>query len=171
MHTSKLKRFWHQLSFFITTLSADANCKFMQLVDLLISCCVIYVYTGYQTRKCLHTGINMGVLKYFDPWVMFWSGRMGNILSPGVNFESKKVMNYFKSLYQIDLNILKHFEQKNQTIKFVNKMFQYLHIVYYWHAPLQPLSKNRFYFFFSSSDKQIFHHLLGCCSIGIYSAL
>ena len=132
--------------------------------------CYLCIHRISNKKMSTHRN-QYGSIEIFWPLghVLVWA--YGNILSPGVNFESKKVMNYFKSLYQIDLNILKHFEQKNQTIKFVNKMFQYLHIVYYWHAPLQPLSKNRFYFFFSSSDKQIFHHLLGCCSIGIYSAL
>ena len=34
MHTSKVNKFGHQLSSFITTLWAGANCKFMQLVNL-----------------------------------------------------------------------------------------------------------------------------------------
>ena len=38
MHTSKLNKFWYWLLSFITSLCAGANCKFMQLVDIQISC-------------------------------------------------------------------------------------------------------------------------------------
>ena len=38
VHTSKLNKFWYWLLSFITSLCAGANCKFMQLVDIQISC-------------------------------------------------------------------------------------------------------------------------------------
>ena len=53
MHISKLSKFWHQLSSFITPLWAVVNYKFIQLVDLKISCGCI---PGFQARKGLHTG-------------------------------------------------------------------------------------------------------------------
>ena len=57
MHTSKLSKFWHQLSSFVTTFRAGANCKFMPLVYLQISCRCMYqaikqekVYTQAQFK-------------------------------------------------------------------------------------------------------------------------
>ena len=38
MHTSKLNKFWHQLSSFIAILWAGANCKFIKLVNPQILC-------------------------------------------------------------------------------------------------------------------------------------
>ena len=52
-HISKLNKFWHQLSSFITTLWDGVNYKFIQLVNLKNSCGCI---PGYQVRKGLHTG-------------------------------------------------------------------------------------------------------------------
>ena len=51
------------------------------------------------------------------------------------------------------------------------KMFQYPHIVYYRRTLLQPLSKNRFYFFFLIFWHAKIHHLLGCHAIVINSSL
>ena len=54
MYISKSNKFWHQLSSFVATFWAGVNWKFMQLMDLKISCRCIH--TGYQARKGLHTG-------------------------------------------------------------------------------------------------------------------
>ena len=76
------------------------------------------------------------------------------------------------------LNILKCFHEKirheNSYTIFCPKMFQYLHIVclvmhdadfYNLSVKISSIS------FFSSSDTQKFHHLLGCQAIGINSSL
>ena len=49
-------------------------------------------------------------------------------------------------------------------------MFQYPHIVYYRRTLLQPLSKNRFCFFFLTSDMQNFNNLLGYHAMGSNSS-
>ena len=53
MHISKLNKFWHQLSSFITTLWDGVNYKFMQLVDLRNSSGCI---PGYQAKKVYTQG-------------------------------------------------------------------------------------------------------------------
>ena len=117
-----------------------------------------------------------GILKNFAHWVIFWSGSIErfcpqrhvlawgywSILSPEVlkHFEPK----IFKhcELYQVYiLNCFQYFETfwpKTQTRKFVHNFLS---------QNVSPLSKNWFYFFFSSFDTQKFHHLLGCHAISI----
>ena len=89
------------------------------------------------------TYFGLEVLKKFCP-LGYWK-----ILSP----KFIKILNYIKSLCKIDLNILKHFDQKKSDKKIytqfsVPKCFNTPHIIYYRRTFLQPLSENPFYFFF-----------------------
>ena len=122
---------------------------------------------GYWNILPAGTYFGPGVLKYFASWSIetCWA----------------QIYKYFE-LYQVFmyifflLNCFKYFEtfwlrKSDKKIHFSLKMFQYLHIVYYQHTLLQPLSKNRFYFFFLISWHTKLHLLLGCHAIGINSSL
>ena len=168
-------------------------------MTLVLSDKIIWKYQpgfrrNHQTNRWVVV-CNMGLLKHFHPWNIFWSGvtetfcLLGhilvqgywNILPPGVlkHVEPKfiNILNYIKSLCIFFLlNCFKYFEtfwlrKSDKKIHFSLKMFQYLHIAYYQHTLLQPLSKNRFYFFFLISWHTKLHHLLGCHAIGINSSL
>ena len=112
----------------------------------------------------------LGVLKHSVPWDIFWSGglRLLKHFEPKVykDFELHQVFilnwfKYFETFYP------KNIRKENSDMIFCPKMFQYPHIVYYRHTLLQPLSKIRFYIFFSFSDMQKFDHLLVCHAIDI----
>ena len=64
----------------------------------------------------------------------------------------EKNLNYFK---------MTRYSQRFQGVKCSNTLKLYI---------LKALGKNRFYFFFSSSDMQKIHHLLGCSAIDINSS-
>ena len=112
---------------------------------------------------------NMGALKYFappppppprPPRYIYWS--------KGIETS----WNYIKSLCIIFIpNWFKYFDQKNQSQSSVPKCFN---------TPILHTTNADFYsrpvktgsiFFFSSSDMQKFHHLLGYRAIGINSSV
>ena len=114
------------------------------------------------------SSIRYGDIETFFPLEHILVWRYWKIL----NLKSIKILNYIKPLCIIFiLNWFKHFDQKTQ-ITFVQKCFNTL--IFYntnAHTLLQPLNKNWTISFFTSSDMQKFHHLLGCHPTGINSSL
>ena len=95
---------------------------------VFFSCLHTLFLATHQMMFVIRVEYNMGALKHFAPWDIFCSGVIETFCPLGTYF---------------GLGVLKYFHQKYHT-----QIFQYPHIIYDWHTLLQPLSKNRLYFFF-----------------------
>ena len=130
---------------------------------------ILFTVDSLQFKKDLEVVYNMGVLKHYAHWDIFWSGGI-EIFYPWDIFWSGsieifafwgywnslsqkfiKILNYIKSLsiifytklFKIFWNILiKKVRQENSCTILCSNMFQYPHIVCNRRTLLQTLSKN-----------------------------
>ena len=101
MHISKLNKFWHQLSSFITTLWDGVNYKFIQLVDLKNSCGSVIrqekVYTQGQLKL---THINFVILNSYVKviYLRFIKNTLRRLKKENVETNSSWIVFFSKSV-------------------------------------------------------------------------